>query len=1663
MKWKRVTVFISSTFNDMHAERDYLVKDVFPELREWCEERKIHLVDIDLRWGVTEADARSKHTVLACLNNIDGSRPFFICFLGQRRGWIPEKGDISAETIDEYPDVSSVIGRKSVTEMEIEHALLSPMRHIVNGKEKLEIQVDHALFYFRNPDYLDDITKEQRNIFTNENECDIEKADKELNSFKEKIKNEWEYTVDYTCRWNKSIISPELPENVNQGRLTAFHSDRKPLKNIILKQLKNEIIKEFPNRGMVEYASDLEKDLDQQALFIEINSEGFIAREGDFNALNDYITNDKDGLYVLSDVAGSGKSMLLANFIMREGKNHAARFFYRFCGISDLSSQQYSLWRTIFDEAHITCPDTLKDLKDNITDLLQALADEKTVLIIDAVNQLPDGQDMLEWLPKQLPENIKIIVSIKEDNDDEELTSIIERLQENENISYQTVKPFKEKEEKKKLIKDYLKKYLKALDEKQIDTICDFKGSENPLYLKILLSELRVFGSFFRLSEEIHQFGNTPKEAFNTVLNRLEKDVNSSNIDSEVFVPLLFGLLANARNGLSEKELVECIQQDFGVDEEKLIQAVRLFIRQVRPFMANREGRTDYFYEAFKSAAKERYIHNAIHYNKILSEYFRKQADPEHDFSFKSYNIRDFNELPYHLKESGNTGCLEKILSTFRWINNKSERSDVFNTIEDYNYIDFDKTDNYHVKLIKDTLKLSSHILKDNVKNLPAQLWGRLKVIDNQKIRELLIEIDKHADYPWLKPQHDMQTPEESLDVTLLHNMVSSVCFSPDGKHIVTGGGNAVKVWDWKKIKEVRRLEGLYNNDFIETGLSFSPDGKYIAVGSNDKTIIVWDWKNKKEIQKLKGHTGCLSCVCFSPDGKYIASSGSWDDKTVRVWDWKNGKEVQRLNIDEVWVECVCFSPDGKYIASGDYETVRVWDWEKNEEVQRLKGIDNEVKSVCFSPDGKYLASGFWGRTISIWDWKSAKEVQRLRAKSVVSICFSPDGKYIIAGSGGRLEAMSIIVWDWEKQGEIQRLFGHKDTLKSVCISPDGNFIASGSNDHTVRIWDFKKNLKTNKRYKGHTDSIESICISPDGKYIATGSYDSYIKVWELDKMKEAVILEYDGRLFKKELLVQCVCFSPDGKLLASGDLDSTIGVWDCENQSIIQRFEGHKNAVLCVIFSPDGKYIVSGSMDNTVRIWDCENQKEILCINCKNFIYSICFSPDGKYLAVGDKQIRIWDWDNQKEVLRLESNSDQGRSLCFSSDGKYLATGGYSGTIGVWDWKNARELQGLEGHTDCVGSVCFSNDGNYIVSGSEDKTVRIWDWEKHRQCIVLDTEEKISSCFFSNDNHTIVAGGNSGHILLYDVKNLPVVIPKDPIIRMNEEIRNLDGHVRAVNSVCFSPNGEYIASGGWDNTIRIWDWEKSNEIVRLEGHDRDVLSVSFSPDGKYIASGSWETAVRLWDWENQKETQRLESHNWYVSNVCFSPDGKYLASASSMEDIIKIWDRENAGKVTQIQTGHTQGVTSVFFSPDGKYLVSGSYDKTIKIWDWEKEKELQTLVHPDSVMSVCFSPDMKYIASGSFDRIVRVWDWEKRTELQRLEGHTWFVLSVRFSSDGEFIVSGSKDRTIRVWDWKHNCEIQRLEGHTWDVTSVCFSPDDKYIASGSRDSTIRIWDWGNP
>jgi hypothetical protein len=140
---RAIRVFVSSTFRDMFAEREELIKRVFPQLRKLCEQRGVTWGDVDLRWGITEDQAERGEVLPVCLGEIDRCRPFFIGILGERYGWVPGPDRIGAEVLEDHPWLHEH-REDSVTEMEIWHGVLNHSGH-----------PRHAFFYFREPGHVD--------------------------------------------------------------------------------------------------------------------------------------------------------------------------------------------------------------------------------------------------------------------------------------------------------------------------------------------------------------------------------------------------------------------------------------------------------------------------------------------------------------------------------------------------------------------------------------------------------------------------------------------------------------------------------------------------------------------------------------------------------------------------------------------------------------------------------------------------------------------------------------------------------------------------------------------------------------------------------------------------------------------------------------------------------------------------------------------------------------------------------------------------------------------------------------------------------------------------------------------------------------------------------------------------------------------------------------------------------------------------------------------------------------------------------------------------------------------------------------------------------------------------------------------------------------------
>ncbi len=602
---------------------------------------------------------------------------------------------------------------------------------------------------------------------------------------------------------------------------------------------------------------------------------------------------------------------------------------------------------------------------------------------------------------------------------------------------------------------------------------------------------------------------------------------------------------------------------------------------------------------------------------------------------------------------------------------------------------------------------------------------------------------------------------------------VTSVAFSPDGRRIVSGGGDRslkpgegeLKVWNIQTGQEMLNLNG---HTAPVNSVAFSPDGLWIVSGSDDETLRVWDAQTGQEKATLKGHTGSVNSVAFSPDALQIVSGSS--DKTVKVWDVESGQVTLTFEGHTEPVNSVTFSPedvDLQIVSGSSDKTVKVWNAQTGQQTLTLKGHTGSVSSVAFSPDGRRIVSGGDDQMLGVWDAQSGQSLLMLggHTGSVHSVAFSSDGHRIVSGSGFRFnKSAQVKVWDAET-GQVTRTFkGHTDAVMSVAFSPDSRRIVSGSWDSTLKLWDVEKGQET-PTLSGHTGSVRCVAFSPDGRRIVSGGgrrdEPGEIKVWDAKTGQETLTLK------GHTAAVRAVAFSPDGRRIVSGSHDRSLKLWDAQSGQETLTFEGHASCPTCAAFSPDGLRIVSGGGEygkhGELKVWDAQTGKETL--NLKGHskpVWSVAFSPDGRRIVSGsdDTTLKVWDAQTGEEMLTCNGHSQSVWSVTFSPDGQRIVSGSDDNTLKVWDIQSGQETLTLKGHTSIVWSVAFSPDGRRIVSGSWDNTLKVWD-------------------------------AQTGH-----------------------ETLTLKGHTGRIYGVAFSPDGQRIVSGSDDNTLKVWNALKSNREI---------------------------------------------------------------------------------------------------------------------------------------------------------------------------------------------------------------------------------------------------------
>ncbi|WP_017717516.1 WD40 repeat domain-containing protein [Kamptonema formosum] len=298
----------------------------------------------------------------------------------------------------------------------------------------------------------------------------------------------------------------------------------------------------------------------------------------------------------------------------------------------------------------------------------------------------------------------------------------------------------------------------------------------------------------------------------------------------------------------------------------------------------------------------------------------------------------------------------------------------------------------------------------------------------------------------------------------------------------------------------------------------------------------------------------------------------------------------------------------------------------------------------------------------------------------------------------------------------------------------------------------------------------------------------------------------------------------------------------------------GHGSAVTCLAISSDGKLLASGSYKN-IKLWDLETGELLHTLAMHSdamAVSSIAISPDGETLACANADIEIWSLRTRQQIRTLET-ACWASAVAISPDGKILVSGGEdpvdeTGSIEIWDLQKGEILHDL--YPDVIYAVAISADGKILASAGSKATAESTENKEEAGLVqvrrletrellhaLVETSGKVSSVAVSPDGQVLASGCQDGSVKLWDLKTGQVQ-------------RILLGHSLPVNCVAISADGNVLASGSSDRTVKLWNPHTGELLQTLEEHAERVSAVAFSPDGKTLVSGSQDETVKICRWE---------------------------------------------------------------------------------------------------------------------------------------------------------------------------------------------------------------------
>ncbi|KAJ8246716.1 hypothetical protein GJAV_G00254600 [Gymnothorax javanicus] len=620
------------------------------------------------------------------------------------------------------------------------------------------------------------------------------------------------------------------------------------------------------------------------------------------------------------------------------------------------------------------------------------------------------------------------------------------------------------------------------------------------------------------------------------------------------------------------------------------------------------------------------------------------------------------------------------------------------------------------------------------------------------------------------------------------------------------------------------------------------------------------------------------------------------------------------------------------------------------------------------------------------------------------NLSFSKDGDSIISPVGNRISAFDL------KNNKSETLpVSTSKNITCVALSPDGNLAILVDEDGAAVLVSLVTRAALH-HFHFHKP-VSSVRFSPDGRKFIVTKENVALMYHAPGRKREFNAFALDKSFFGPYDETTCIDWSDDSKCFVVGSKDMTSWVFGAERWANLVYYclGGHKDVIVGCFFELDSLDVYTVSQDGTLCVWECDTEPEGL------------LSRDHRGPS-GPQEKKTVEGGEEEEDDEGEGGERRGEVIRGKADEREQERGSHM----VRYKRQAKHF--------------FNKEGDF---------------------------NNLTAAAFHKPSHLLVTGFASGVFHLHELPEFNL-------------IHSLSISDQQINSISINSPGDWIGFGcSGLGQLLVWEWQSESYVFKQQGHFNNMAALSYSPDGQYIATGGDDGKVKVWNTTSGLCFVTFTEHSSTVTGVVFTSRG-FVVVSSSLDGTVRAFDLHRYRNFRTFTSPQPTQFSCLAVDVSGELVCAGAQDSfQIFLWSLQTGRLLEVMLgHEGPISGLSFSPVRAVLASVSWDRSVRLWDmldsWQTKEVLQL----TSDGLAVTYRPDGEELAVATLDGEISFWNpaaatqtgsiaGRHDLQTGRKEtdkitakqaAKGKSFTSLCYSADGQCILAGGHSKFVCIY-----